>query len=59
MSLLNKVPRVPKCLKCASAPVPFKFPSAFQVPECHKCPSAQVPECTSVFPVPSECTLSV
>ena len=42
MSLLNKVPRVPKCLKCASARVPFKFPSAFQVPEC---PSARVREC--------------
>ena len=68
LSLLNKVPRVPRVPKCLSAQVPFeclntqvlwvpKCPSA-QVPfECPSVPSAQVPKCLE-FPssqVPFKC----
>ena len=60
-ALSAQVPRrpyawVPKCLKCPSARVPFKFPSALQIPECHKSPSARVPKCLpSALWVHSEC----
>ena len=63
-SLLNKVPRVSKCL---SAQVPFECPTA-PVPECPsskclECPSAKVPferffECPVSAQYPLECSLS-
>ena len=57
LSLLNKVPQVPRVPKCLIAQVPkcLECPSALQMSECFKCPSAQVPwvpKCLSAIRVP-------